>query len=58
MAVPGDRCERCQFCGNESTDELEIFCPIAKKDPSENVCWCVCSECKLHFLSEIGDDSV
>ena len=57
MAVPGEKCEKCQFCGKEITGDLSVFCPTGFKDPSENVCWCVCSECKVEFLKSFGSNS-
>ncbi len=54
MAVPGEKCNRCDFCGNELINELHVFCPISHKDPSDNNCWCICTECKVRFLNQIG----
>ncbi len=54
MAVPGHKCGKCEFCGKEFGDDLSVFCPVGKKDPSDNVCWCVCSECKDRFIGDIG----
>jgi len=56
MAVPGDKCEKCHFCGKELMGNLQVFCPIGHKDPSENVCWCICSECRADFLRHAGRD--
>lgn len=54
MAVPGDKCGRCEYCGKELTDDLEVFCLIPWKDPSVNICWCVCQECKADFLKGLS----
>ncbi len=52
MAVPGERCRKCDYCGKELGDDLKIFCILPYRDPSENVCWCVCEACKVRFLKE------
>jgi len=54
MAVPGEKCKRCQFCGKELAGDLEVFCPVPRKDPGSNVCWCVCSECKAKLVKKMS----
>ena len=53
MAVPGAKCKRCQYCGKELTGDLAVFCPISRKDPGENICWCVCPDCKEKFVKHV-----
>ena len=56
MAIPGDKCERCDFCGRDLASDLHVFCPISRKDPSENNCWCICLDCKSKFLQQVGPE--
>ncbi len=57
MAIPGEKCDRCEFCGQELADDLYVFCPISRKDPTQNNCWCICSDCKAKFVWQIKADT-
>ena len=57
MAVPGSKCKKCQFCGREFGDDLAVFCPVGYKDPRDNVCWCICNECRNKLIKAITTTS-
>ncbi len=44
--VSGERCYECIYCGKRMTDDLSIFCLVPDKPAVENLCYCVCEECK------------
>lgn len=47
--VPGDKCCECVYCGKRFTDDLSVFCLIPDRPAVENVCYCVCEDCKEKY---------
>jgi hypothetical protein len=50
--ISGEKCYKCSYCGKEFTDDLKIFCVLPDRPPSENICWCVCDNCREEFLKK------
>lgn len=47
--VPGEKCYECVYCGKKSADDLSIFCLMPDKPTVENLCYCVCEECRENY---------
>ncbi len=47
-------CKTCENCGKEIAEDLEVFCHMSQKKAGEDICWCICGECKVKFLEHVG----
>jgi hypothetical protein len=50
--LSSEKCYKCAYCGKEMTDDLRVFCVLPDRPSSENVCWCVCDDCREKFLKK------
>ncbi len=47
-------CKKCENCGKEIVDDLEVICHISQKKTGEDICWCICNDCKAKFLEYVN----
>lgn len=43
-------CHKCQYCGKILVEPTEPVCILPHKIRSENVCYCICPDCRRKFV--------
>jgi hypothetical protein len=46
----GETCFECAYCGKKFTEDLAVHCILPDRPATENVCYCVCQDCKDRYL--------